>query len=373
MRSEGLLALVLGVQAATGQTPKQAPSADEFLRSGMAAQQHGDLKAAIEAFRKALAIQPGLMEAHENLGAALAATGEFDAAISEDKQVLAVSPDKPTVQMNLALAYYKKGDLSHARRELETIHTARPLDVPAAVMLGYTYIRLGRNLEAADLLMPFEAGHETNMDLEYVLGYALIESGKATEGLPRMEKVAHTNHSAEAYAIAASTHIYRREFAEARTDLDIAIQLKPSLPGLYTMLGQVRYGMEDMEGAIPAFKTALRTDPRDFTANLYLGTILLKERDLENARPLLELALELQPSAPLARLGMAQINSMSGNDTEALKTLEDLEKTDPGWLDPHVQLAVLYYKLHRPEDGQREREIVKQIKTGQQKAGPRDK
>src|ERR1700733_14486400 len=45
-------------------------------------------------------------------------------------------------------------------------------------------------------------------------------------------------------------------------------------------------------------------------------------------------------------------------------------KRDSNWLDPHVELAAAYYKLHRPEDGQRERDIVKQIEAKQQQAGP---
>ncbi len=67
---------------------------------------------------------------------------------------------------------------------------------------------------------------------------------------------------------------------------------------------------------------------------------------------------------------MAKLNSMTGNYAEAAKTLEDLEKSDPDWLDPHVELATLYYKLHRPEDGQRERGIVQKIGAEQQQAGP---
>jgi hypothetical protein len=47
-----------------------------------------------------------------------------------------------------------------------------------------------------------------------------------------------------------------------------------------------------------------------------------------------------------------------------------LEKGDPNWLEPHVELAPLYYKLHRPEDGQRERDLVDQIQAKQQQAGP---
>ena len=72
----------------------------------------------------------------------------------------------------------------------------------------------------------------------------------------------------------------------------------------------------------------------------------------------------------MARLEMAKLSGMTGKYAEAAATLEELEKEDPGWLDPHIELAAIYYKLHRPEDGQRERDIVQQLEAKQQKAGP---
>jgi tetratricopeptide (TPR) repeat protein len=372
MRSVFVLALALCLHAAGAQAPKQTPAADadEFLRQGIAAQQHGDLKAAIDNYRKALAIQPGMVEARANLGAALSAAGQFDSAIEEDLSVLAKAPNNVGVRMNLALAYYKKGDMEHAHTELLVVHAARPLDLSNAVLLGYTYIKLGKGREAAEMLAPLEAGHESNMDFEYVLAYALIESGKEAEGLPRMERVARETHSADAYFIAGSTRLRRREFREARADLDAAIELNASFPGLYTMAGQARDALGDTDAALPAFEAALRADPRDATANLYLGTMRLKQRDLESAKPMLELALQLLPNSPMAQLQMAKLNSMTGKYAEAATALEQLEKLDPNWLDPHIELAAIYYKLHRPEDGQRERDIVQQIEAKQQQAGP---
>jgi tetratricopeptide (TPR) repeat protein len=371
MRSVFVLALAFSLHTAGAQAPKQAPAdADEFLRQGISAQQHGDLKSAIDNYRKALAIQPGMVEARANLGAALSAAGQFDAAIEEDLRVLAKAPNNVGVRMNLALAYYKKGDMEHAHAELLVVHAARPLDLSNAVLLGYTYIKLGKANEAAEMLAPLEAGHENNMDLEYVLAYALIESGKATEGLPKMERVARETHSADAYFIAGSTRLHRREFHEARADLDAAIELNASFPGLYTMAGQARDALGDTDAALPAFEAALRADPRDFTANLYLGTMRLKQRDLESAKPMLELALQLQPTSTMAQLQIAKLNSMTGKYAEAAAALEQLEKADPNWLDPHIELAAIYYKLHRPEDGQRERDIVKQLEAKQQQAGP---
>lgn len=328
------------------------------------------MNTAIAQYRKALAIQPELPEARANLGAALSAIGDFDAAIEEDKRALQTAPDKTAVLMNLGLAYYKKGDLTNARPEFEAVHAARPRDMASAVLLGYTDMKLGSAEQAVALLAPLEAGNESNTDLEFVLASALIQAGKEIEGLPRMEAVARNTHSADAWILAGSARLHRREFQEARVDLDAALQVDPSIPGLYGLAGQARDALGDTDAAAQAFQAALKADSKDFNANLYLGAMRLKQRDLEGARPLLELALELQPQVPQARLQMAKLNAMQGKNAEAAAALEELEKADPNWLDPHVELAPIYYKLHRPEDGQRERDIVQQIEARQQKVGP---
>jgi tetratricopeptide (TPR) repeat protein len=364
--------LVLALEGAGAQTGKPVPlsQADDYLRKGVAAQQSKDLNAAIEAYRKALSINPKLAEARANLGAALSEAGQFDDAIAEDTKALAAAPQQTAVRMNLGLAYYKKGDMEHAHTAFEAVHVARPQDVAAAVLLGYTDIKLGKSNEAAAMLTPLENGRESNMDLEYVLAYALIDSGEEAAGMPRMEKVAKATQSADAYFIAGSARLRRREFHEARTDLDAAINLHGDFPGLFTMAGQARDALGDADAAKPAFEAALKADPKDFTANLYLGTMCLKARDLDNARPMLELALQLQPKSPMARLEMAKLNGMTGKFAEAAATLEELEKADPNWIDPHIELAPIYYKLHRPADGQRERDLVQQIEARQQNAGP---
>jgi tetratricopeptide (TPR) repeat protein len=372
MRPVCFLIFALSLQAAAGQTQQQAPAdhVDALLSAGIAAQRQHDYKTAIEDYRKALALQPGLGEARANLGAALAAAGDFDAAIEEDTRALQAAPNQTAVRSNLALAYYKKGDMAHAHTEFETVHAARPTDVKTAVLLGYTDIKLDKEADAASLLAPLEPGHESDMDFQYVLGLALVNSGREADGLPRLEKAAGATRSVDAYFVAGNARMRRSEFREARADADAGLAIDSSFPGIYTLLGQACDAMGDSDASVPAFEAALRVDPRDANANLYMGVIRLKQRNFESARPLLDLALTLRPGHPLTRLQLAKLDNMTGKYAEAAATLEDLERTDPNWLEPHVELATIYYKLHRPEDGQRERDIVQKISATQQQAGP---
>jgi len=186
MRAYFFLLITLGFHAAAGQTAKPAApgGAAELVRVGIAAEQHGDYRSAIESFRKALVLQPKMAEAHAGLGEALAATGLFDEAIDQDLLALVAEPGRTAVRLNLATAYYKKGDLANARAQGEALHAAAPGDVAAAVLLGSVYIKMEREGEAVDLLAPLEQGHETNMELEYVLAFSLIQTGGDQEGVP---------------------------------------------------------------------------------------------------------------------------------------------------------------------------------------------
>ncbi len=372
-----MLSLCVSLAAAlcAAQAPSPAKSdssqAQTLIQSANAAQQHGDLKTAIEDYRKALVLHPDLGEAHIGLGEALMKAGRFDEAIEEDQHALAADPKNAALATNLGLAFYRKGDLGHARAQFEDVHRAHPGDTAAAVLLGYTYIRMNREDDAADLLIPLETGNENNLDLEYVLGYALIRTGRETEGMPKMEKVARARHAADAWFIAGTARFARRDFHEASADAEQALQCDPNLPGAHTLAGQAHYAVGQPEEAAKDFQSALKADPRDFTANLYLGILRFDDRKFDDARPLLELAVELQPAVPLAKLELAKLNAMTGNQQAALQALEDLVKAEPDWLDPHVELAALYYKLHRPEDGQREREIVQRLQaTPQRPRGP---
>ena len=360
------LANCIAVAQSTGQ------SVSALLEAGEAAQNRGDNGSAIKAFREALAMEPDMLRAHEDLVTSLVAAGQLDATIEKDEQELVVSPGNEPTRINLGLLLQKKGDLRAARREFESLHASNIHDLSPAILLANVYIQMDRNSDAADLLMPFEAQNEQDAELEYSLAFAQIAAGRVADGIPRMERLAKSTQSANAWLIAGATHLHRSEDVEAREDLDAAMGLNPKLPGLAAMAGQARFALGDSDAAMAAFQLALRNDPRDFSANLYMGMMAINRHDLDSARAFLALALELRPDFPLARLEMAKLDAMTGKEEDAVKILEDLAKATPDWPDPHVQLAALYYKLHRPEDGQRERKIVQELELKQQQPVPHD-
>ncbi len=349
----------------------QEANPDQLLKQAIEEQQRGDFPAAIRDYRKVLELRPSEVEAKVNLGVALVHVRQFDEAIALYRSALTSLKDKNGVLFDLAFAYHEKGDFEHAREQFEILHDAQPDRLGVVILLGDSDVRTGKSDAALSLLEPLESRYAQNMDFEYVLGSALINTkGRRRDGVARMEKVAKAGSGADAYMIAGATLLDLNEYESARKDLEEALLLNPRLPGLYTLVGTARDKTGDVKAAESSFREALKTNPDDFEANLYLGAILYKRRDTEEAKGYLDRALRLKPSDAMARYEVAMLKSTSGDYETAARELELLVKDDPDWLDPHVELATLYYRLHRPVDGAKERQIVDALTEKQQAQGP---
>ena len=363
----GLLSFVL---LFAGRIFGQQTSPGELLNRAIEEQQKGDFPAAIRDYQSLLAAHPETLAARVNLGAALAHTGQIDAAIAQYQAALKLSPQLGSVHLDLGLAYSRKGDLPDALDQYEAAHRSSPHDVRIAILLGDAQARSGKASEAVTMLTPMESANAANPDFEYALGEALIGGGHPRDGAARIEKSASMTNSADSWMLAGSTLLDLNEFAAARQDLDNAMRLDPSLPGLCTLDGTARDKDGDAKAAEPAFRQALQQNPNDFDANLYLGAILYQQRNMDEAKKYLDKAIELNPQSTMARYESAMWKSTSGDYRAAADLLEKLVADSPQWLEPHVELATLYYKLHRPADGARERQIVDKLTAQQQQQGP---
>lgn len=348
----------------------QQANGGDLLRTAITEQQQGQYEAAIRDYRQLLKADPNMVEAKVNLGAALAHVGQYDEAIAMYKSALPALSFKNPVILNIGLAYYKKGDFADAHDQFETVHKLQPKDARIATLLGDTDLRLNKAAEAVALMEPFDAANGDNLDFQYVFGSALIAAGRRADGVKHVERVAQASNLPEAYLLAGTTLLQMNDYENSRRDLEAALRLNDKLPNIYTLVGNVRDKTGDVKDAEVAFRKALEINPNDFDANLYLGAILYKRRAMDEAKVHLDKALQLNPTNTMARYEMAMFNNMSGQYQAAADALEKLVKEDPNWLDPHVELATLYYKLHRPEDGARERQIVDRLRAAEQSKGP---
>ena len=84
---------------------------------GAALHEKGDQNGAISEWRDALRLKPDLADAHNNLGVALYGKHDLDGAIAEEREALRLKPDYAAAHNNLGADMHEKGDQNGAIAE----------------------------------------------------------------------------------------------------------------------------------------------------------------------------------------------------------------------------------------------------------------
>ena len=117
--------------------------------------QQGDLPAAIERFRAALASTPDYPDALNNLGYALLLSGNNDEARGLYEKAIALQPDFPEALNNLGLLYGRGGDMERAERNFRAALSRRGNYGEAANNLAIVLVSKGQMDAAVQLLEGF--------------------------------------------------------------------------------------------------------------------------------------------------------------------------------------------------------------------------
>jgi len=355
----------------------QQPKPNQLLQTAEAAQQAGDLPAAIRDYRALIESHPNFIDAHLGLGAALTQHAEYDDAIQEFTTALSLAKNKPQPEILLALgmAYYKKGDYLHAKSPFQTVldmqpeninpKKIRPDTIQAATMLGQCDLKLNDPEAALAVLQPRAFLADQNVEFARAIAFALIRTGSLHNGTQVLRRVAEATNTPTLLAVTGAISLENDEYEDARRDLETVHRINPTLAGVDSLLGLDRMRSADPYAAETVFREALRNQPDDYLANLYLGVILLQRRDRAAAKPWLDHALELQPSMPPTLADESITLSPASELDPAVDLLQKIATANPTWPEPHVLLASLYDKLHQPNQAAAEQKIAANLSPTQ--------
>jgi Flp pilus assembly protein TadD len=90
------------------------PSADSLSQAGLDLLATGASEMAANAFRDAIAVDPGHVEAHHGLTRALREAGKFDQAVGAAVALTALTPDDPLAHTALSISLQQAGQVPQA-------------------------------------------------------------------------------------------------------------------------------------------------------------------------------------------------------------------------------------------------------------------
>jgi tetratricopeptide (TPR) repeat protein len=357
------------------------------LQRAFAQQRGGEFALAIESYELLLSSIPPHPDILTNLGAAYAALGDSRNAIRSYEEAVRLNPNHLAARLNLGLAFYKAARPEEAVEQLTEVLRLDPSNSQAVFLLADCHFRINNHEKVLELLTPFRDLAETDRGLAYLLGTALIRTGRVEEGQRYVSVILRRGDSAEAHLMLATARRSVGDLRGAAAEAEKAIEFDPRLPGAHALLGMLLLSPEGIdqvdqvgknpgllgevriEGgddrAIEAFRAELELCPNDFDSCFYLGYLLRERDEYEEARVQLEKALRIRPEAYHVAYHLAQLWLMKGEPARARELLSPVVEAVPDFAEAHMCLAAACYRLGLREEGDRHRDAVIELKSGE--------
>lgn len=253
------------------------PTATAYAYLGIASEKTGDRAGAEKAYKSALAIDAGMVEAAENLAALyLDDPPRPDEAIAILKSAIAKSPEARLYQ-NLGYALSLKKDVDGAAKAYEA-GLAKGEDAQIRFAYGSLLLENKQPEKAAEHLKKALDGAKEDPALLATLG-RLLGAVKA--------------------------------YPECVRALDRAIKVKASDPELLVRRGTCKHQLDDEAGASADYEAAVNADPNFAAAHYYLGLSALSQKNRLKAIHELEKAMKLGAGGPIGKVAKEKFEELT--------------------------------------------------------------
>jgi len=230
-------------------------------------------------------------------------------------------PGSPLVKL-LAQIALAEPNVSRAIELLEGYVKARPGDGQALLMLASAHMRQGRHARAVQLMQDALKAKDS-AEYRTALGLSLLQSGQASMAEDQLSR-AYKADPKQTYAGLALVTIYLRDKQTAKA-LDVAETLARANPSNATVLMVQAYAKtqaRDYAGGRAGYEKVLRLAPRQTEAKVGLARIDTVTGNFAAADKRLRAALKEDERNPDILFELALLNELWGKNDEALKWLD---------------------------------------------------
>ena len=244
---------------------------------------------AVAQYETARQLAPADLLTLGRLGSALLAAGKPEDAITVFKQRVTQAPADKGALLDLAAAYRTVGDYDSAESSYNQLLALAPDDLGVKISLGDLYMERDEPERALPL---YEEAASRASDPDQ-LAQARDQLGKAALRL---------GDDARAESLATSL-----------------IETRPELSRGYLLLAAVRETRGDLDGALAVYSDGVAKTEDPLPLQLRAGDLLLRLGRAPEAQTLLQAAVQTNPRAPDAYIGLAQAHIAQADDLRALR------------------------------------------------------
>jgi tetratricopeptide (TPR) repeat protein len=336
---------------------------ERTFQQGTQASRTGQWQQAAEDFAKAATLDPTSAPAYFNLGLAQLQQGHVDDALVALNRTVSLAPKFHGANLFLGIARYRKNDYKGADVALKSELRLDPRNPQALMWLGVVQLAAG-DADAASITLDQAAKIKPDdIDILYHRGRAhMLVSKESYEQMYKADPQSWRVHQALAQSFVEADRL-----EDAAKECEIAIQSRPTEPGLHEELGDIYWKQNQLEKAESSFGDELKIDKESLSSIYKLAAVSLERSKPENTVSLLNDLLHRSPRYPGAQYELGRAEAQLGQVDSAIGSFEAVV-ADKGNIDietkrqSYYQLAQLYRRAQRPEDSRNALESFMRLK-----------
>ena len=309
----------------------------------------GDARGAMEAFNRAIAADPRMLDALVGRASLLIDLKRANEALPDLERAAALVPREPRVAYLKSLVYAQRGDTQASRAQLEDV--VRLVDElpqefvgrqPTLLMIGGLASQaLGRGERARALLelyvrrMPGDAAGRKMLANIYLAAGETARVGDLLQPL-----ISSGDADPQALTTLAALRMQQRRYRDAADALEAAARLTGN-PGITAQMGFARIANMQPDIGLSALRSAFDKEPGQLNVATALSTLYLRRGDLRNALAVAEATTRRLPSDPAAHNLLGAVKGAARKPAEARAEYTQAITLAPGFLPAQLNLARL--------------------------------
>ena len=147
-----------------------------------------------------------------------------------------------------------------------------------------------------------------------------------------------------------------------------AVKADPKAPNAHFGLGYLLWTQDQFEEAAKEFQAELANVPDSAQALAFLADTDIHLGKPDEALPLAEKAVQIDPSIAKGHVDLGILYADSGRQKDAVKEFKAAIKLSPNDQDPHWRLARLYQAMGKQEEAKAEFEKTKTLHEAAQES-----
>jgi tetratricopeptide (TPR) repeat protein len=261
----------------------QAPSPKDLYTRALELEQQGNHPAALALLWEAGGLAPRDADVQQRLGEALERIGALEAAIDAYRRALAVRPDFTRADNSLAMALVKAGKGPEGVARARGRVAEAPADPERLFTLGLALSEqdVDEAIKTFRRVIGMQPAHAL---AHYNLALVLKRVDRPKEAIASLQRALAIEPRPEAQFALGTLYFHEGDFDGAIGALKTAVAADPHLIDAHIALGAVFKAKRQLPDAVDALRRAIALDPESWTAHAALATVLQQAGAADAAR-----------------------------------------------------------------------------------------